>query len=175
MKNRSEYHLLNKVVEVKQVQKKFAAGEYMPQLSVVAAGFTYDVMNKTTNNALGMISLSVPITEWWTGSYKIKKQQIEVEQAESALQENTELLVLQIRQAANEVEETRYQTSVSQVSVEQAIENLRISHDSYTAGIIGISDLLEAQAVFQQAKDNLTDAQCQFRSKFAKYKLMTGG
>ncbi|MFZ4572599.1 MAG: efflux RND transporter permease subunit, partial [Bacteroidales bacterium] len=164
VKNRSEYHLLNKVVEVKQVQKKLAAGEYMPSLSVVGAGFTYDLMNKTTNNALGMVSLSVPITDWWAGSHKIKKQQIEVEQAESSLQENTELLVLQIRQAANEVEETRYQVGVSQLSVEQSIENLRISQDNYKAGVIGISDLLEAQAVAQQAMDNLIDAQCQFHS-----------
>ena len=175
VKNRSEYHLLNKVVEVKQVQKKLAAGEYMPSLSVVGAGFTYDLMNKTTNNALGMVSLSVPITDWWAGSHKIKKQQIEVEQAESSLLENTELLVLQIRQAANEVEETRFQVSVSQLSVEQSIENLRISQDNYKAGVIGISDLLEAQAVAQQAKDNLIDAQCQFHSKYAKYKLMING
>jgi outer membrane protein TolC len=173
-KNRNEYHLLNKAVEVRQVQKKLAAGEYLPQLSVAGAGFTYDLMEKTTNNALGMISLSIPITDWWAGSHKIKKQQIELEQAESSLQENTELLVLQIRQAANEVEETRFQVGVSRVSVEQAAENLRISQDNYKAGIIGISDLLEAQAVAQQAKDNLIDAQCQFRSKFAKYKLMTG-
>jgi outer membrane protein TolC len=173
--NRNEYHLLNKAVEVKQVQKKLAAGEYMPQLSLVGGGFRYDIMNKTSNNALGMVSLSIPISDWWEGSHKIKKQEIEIEQAESSLQENTELLVLQIRQAANEVEETRYQISVSEVSVEQATENLRISQDNYRAGIIGISDLLEAQAVAQQAKDNLTDAQCQFQSKFAKYKLMIGG
>ena len=122
-----------------------------------------------------MVSLSIPISDWWGGSHKIKRQEIELEQAESSLQENTEMLTLQIRQAANEVGETRYQVSVSQVSVEQATENLRISQDNYKAGIIGISDLLEAQAVTQQAKDNLTEAQCQFRSKFARYKLMTGG
>ena len=157
------------------MQKKLAAGEYLPQLSVAGAGFTYDLMDKTTNNALGMISLSIPITDWWAGSHKIKKQQIELEQAESSLQENTELLVLQIRQAANEVEETRFQVSVSQISVEQAAENLRISADNYKAGVIGISDLLEAQAIAQQAKDNLSDARCQYQSKLAKYKLMTGG
>ena len=44
----------------------------------------------------------------------------------------------------------------------------------YKAGIIGISDLLEAQSVAQQAKDNFTDAQCQFQNKLAKYRLMTG-
>jgi len=174
VKNRSEYHLLNKVVEVKQVQKKLSAGEYMPQLSLVGAGFTYNVMNKTTNNALGMVSLNVPITDWWAGIHKINKQELEVRQAQSALQENTELLVLQIRQAANEVEESHYQIGVSQLSVSQARENLRISQDNYKAGIIGISDLLEAEAVLQQAKDEFIDAQCQFRNKYAKYKLMTG-
>jgi multidrug efflux pump subunit AcrB/outer membrane protein TolC len=174
VKNRNEYLLLNKAVEVRQVQMKMAAGEYLPQLSVVGAGFTYDVMDKTTNNALGMINLSIPITDWWGGSHKIKKQQIEVEQAESSLVENTELLVLQIRQAANEVGETRFQVVVSQVSVEQAAENLRISQDNYKAGIIGISDLLEAQAVAQQSNDNLIDARCQFRSKLARYLMMTG-
>ena len=175
VKNRTEYQLLNKVVEVKQVQKRLATGEYLPQLSLVGAGFTYDVMNKSTNNALGMVNLTVPITDWWAGSHKIKKQELEVQQAQSSLLENTELLVLQIRQAANEVEETRFQVSMSQVSVEQAAENLRISQDNYKAGIIGISDLLEAQSEAQQAKDNLTDAQCQLHSKFSKYKLMTGG
>ena len=174
VKNRSEYQLLNKAVEVRQVQKKMAAGEYLPQLSVVGTGFTYDVMDKTSNNALGMVSLSIPISDWWAGSHKIKKQEIEVEQARNSLQENTEMLVLQIRQAANEVGETSFQVSVSQVSVEQANENLRISQDNYKAGMIGISDLLEAQAVVQQTKDNLIDARCQFRSKLAKYKLMTG-
>ncbi|MEI6436712.1 MAG: efflux RND transporter permease subunit, partial [Bacteroidota bacterium] len=173
VKNRSEYHLLNKAVEVMQMQKKLAVGEYLPQLSVAGTGFTYDAMNQTSNNALGMVSLTIPISDWWGGSHKIKKQQIEVEQAESSLRENTELLVLQIRQAANEVEETLYQISVSQVSVEQSTENLRISQDNYKAGIIGISDLLEAQAVAQQAKDNLSDARRQYRNKYAKYRLMT--
>ena len=175
VKNRNEYLLLNKAVEVKQVQKKLAIGEFLPQLSLVGAGLTYDIMNKTTNNALGMINLNIPITDWWAGSHKIKRQQIEVEQAESSLQENTEMLVLQIRQAADEVEETHYQIEVSKVSVEQAMENLRISQDQYKAGLIGISDLLEAEAIVQQAKDNLIDAHCQFRIKLAKYKLMTGG
>jgi multidrug efflux pump subunit AcrB/outer membrane protein TolC len=174
VKNRNEYQLLNKVVEVRKMQKKMAVGEYMPQLSVVGAGFTYDVMNKTYNNALAMISLNVPLSDWWAGSHKIKKQELEVEMALNSLQENTELLVLQIRQAANEVAETSFQIDVSKISLEQATENLRVSGDNYKAGIIGISDLLEAQAMVQQAKDNLIDARCQFRSKFARYKRITG-
>jgi len=174
VKNRSEYLLLAKAVEAKQVQKKMAAGEYMPQLSVVGAGFVYDVMDKTTNNALGMVNLTIPVTGWWEGSHRIRKQQLEVEQAESALAENTEMLVLQLRKAAHEVEEAIFQVEVLQVSVGQANENLRISFDNYKAGVIGISDLLEAQAVARQAKENLIDARCQYRAKSARYRLMAG-
>ncbi len=174
VKNRTEYQLLNKVVEVKQVQKKMAAGEYMPQLALSGAGFTYDVMNKSTNNALGMVTLTVPISDWWEGNHKIKRHDLELRQAEISLRENSELLVLQMRQAANEVNEARFQISVSQISVEQADENLRVSHDNYMAGIIGVSDLLEAQAMAQQANDNLIDAQCLYRSKLARYLIMTG-
>ena len=53
VKNRSEYFLLNKVVEVKQMQKKLAVGEYMPQLSVSGAGFAYDAMNLTSKQCFG--------------------------------------------------------------------------------------------------------------------------
>jgi hypothetical protein len=50
----------------------------------------------------------------------------------------------------------------------------RAAHRKADYRVIGIYDLLEAQAVAQQARDNLSDAQCQFRSRFAKYMLMTG-
>lgn len=173
--NRAEYQLLNKAVEVRRVQKRMAVGEYLPQLSLVGAGFTYDVMDKSTNNALGMVSLTIPITDWWGGSHKIKKQDIEIKKAQNTLQENTELLILQIRQAANEVQESAYQIALAESSVTQSAENLRISEDNYKAGIIGISDLLEAQAMARQASDNLVDAQCVYHSKLARYRLLTAG
>jgi outer membrane protein TolC len=174
VKNRTEYQLLNKAVEVRQVQKMMAVGEYLPQLSVAGAGFTYDVMNNTQSNALGMVSLSIPITDWWAGSHKIKKQDIELRQAESSLLENTEMLALQIRQAANEAGESRFQVEVSQVSVEQAVENLRISQDNYKAGVIGISDLLEAQSVHQVALDSLSEARCNYHVKLTRYLQAAG-
>ena len=53
--------------------------------------------------------------------------------------------------------------------VEQARENMEVTDDNYRAGVVSISDLLEAQALFQSAQDNITDAQCSFQIKSAKY------
>lgn len=36
-------------------------------------------------------------------------------------------------------------------------------------GNIGISDLLEAQALFQSSNDNLTNARCNYRIVLSKY------
>ncbi len=174
VKNRTEYQMLEKATEAQKLQKKMTVGEYMPQLAVIGTGFTYDAMEKTSSNAMVMLSLSIPITDWWGGSHKIKLQQIEIEKARNTLEENAELLELQIRQAGKEVNEMQYQIAVSQKSVEQAAESLRVSEDNYKAGMIGISDLLEAQAIYQQSVDELTDAECQLKIKIAHYKQVTG-
>ncbi|HPT13045.1 MAG TPA: TolC family protein, partial [Bacteroidales bacterium] len=174
VKNRTEYQMLEKATEAQKLQKKMTVGEYMPQLAVIGTGFTYDAMEKTSSNAMVMLSLSIPITDWWGGSHKIKRQQIEIEKARNTLEENAELLELQIRQAGKEVNEMQYQIAVSQKSVEQAAESLRVSEDNYKAGMIGISDLLEAQAIYQQSVDELTDAECQLKIKIAHYKQVTG-
>ncbi len=41
---------------------------------------------------------------------------------------------------------------------------------AYDAGLVGTSDMLEAQAMFQEAEDKLSDAQCIYKIKQAYYK-----
>ncbi len=174
VRNRLEYQMLTKASEAQTLQKKMTMGEYMPQLALTGTAMGYDAMKKTNSNAVIMLSLSIPISDWWGGSHKIKRQQIEVEKARVSLEENSELMTLQIRQAEKEILETQYQITVSQKSVDQASENLKVSEDNYKAGVEGISDLLEAQAIYQQSLDNLTDAACQHYIKVAHYRLVTG-
>jgi multidrug efflux pump subunit AcrB/outer membrane protein TolC len=174
VKQRTEYQLLSKAVEAEELQRRMAVGEYMPQLSVSGVGYYADVANSTQKNVLALVNLSIPISDWWGGSHKIKQQKIKVEKAQATLEENSELLSLQVEQAGNEMEESWFQINVAQTSVEQARENLKITNDNYSAGTIGISDLLEAQAIYQEAMDNLIDAQCTYQIKQAKYKQATG-
>jgi len=167
--NRVEYQLLNKAVEAEELQRKVSLGEYLPQLSVSAIGFYVDAANSSQNNALALVNLSIPISDWWGGAHKIKQQRMKIEKAKSTLAETTELLGLQVEQVNNELHESWFQVQVSKKSVEQARENMKVTEDNYRAGAVGISDLLEAQAIFQGAKDNLTDAQCNYQIKMAKY------
>lgn len=174
VEGRKEYQLLNKAVEAQELQKKMIRGEYMPQVAVAGAGYWLDMMDNRSTNALGMLTVTIPLTDWWGGSHKIKQQNVKLEQARMQLSEKTELMNLQIRQMTDELSVNDFQISVSQKSVDQAQENLTVSQNNYQAGVIGISDLLEAQATLQQAKDNLTEANCNYQITAAKYLVLTG-
>jgi len=120
------------------------------------------------------VTLSVPISDWWGGSHKLKQQRMKIEKAKTELQENTEQMKLQITQAGNDLKETWFQTQIAGKSVEQARENLKVTEDNYRSRTISISDLLEAQALSQSANDNLTDAKCTYQIKMAKYSQAIG-
>lgn len=174
VENRKEYQLLNKNVEAQELQKKMIRGEYLPQLAVIGAGYWLDMMDNRSTNALGMVTLSIPISDWWGGSHKIKQQNLKIEQARTQFNDNVELLGLQIQQAQDELDVAGFQISVSEKAVEQAQDNLNDSQNNYQAGVIGMSDLLEAQATLQQAQDNLTEANCNYQIAAAKYLVVTG-
>jgi outer membrane protein TolC len=167
--NRNEYQLLNKATEAEELQLKMKRGELMPQLAVSGIVAGVDVMNSTMTQKIALLNLSIPISGWWGGSHKIKEQQLKIESARNKLSETSELLVLQIEQAKNELQENRDQIKLAEKAVEQANENLKITNDNYRTGNIGISDLLEAQALLQSTKDNLTNAQCNYQVSVSKY------
>ena len=79
-----------------------------------------------------------------------------------------------MQNAWNNVEESRQQLQIAQRSIEQAEENLRLNHDYYKAGTSKMSDLLEAQLLYQQSLDRRTDAFADYRHKLLEYRQATG-
>jgi outer membrane protein TolC len=127
-----------------------------------------DVLENESANAIAFATLNIPISGWWGGSHKIKEHQIKVEIAENKLKETAELLGLQIEKTNADLNESFKQISIAEKSVEQGKEHLKMVHDNFKAGIVGTSDLLEAQAMYQEVMDNLTDAQCHYLIKLAQ-------
>ena len=169
-----EYQLLGKQVEAASLQKKIAVGENLP---TVAVGAGYNYHNLLDNDrSFGMIfaTVSVPISDWWGGSHAIKRKKIEQQKAEEQLADNSELLKIRMQKARNDVEEARQQLAIAQRSVEQAEENLRLNRNFYQAGTTKMSDLLEAQMLYQQALDKKTDAFANCQNKLLEYRQSMG-
>jgi outer membrane protein TolC len=169
-----EYQLLQKQVEAASLQKKMVIGQNLPTIAV-GAGYNYHNL-LDNNRTFGMIfaTVSIPISDWWGGSHAVKRKKIEQQKAEEQLADNSELLKIRMQNAWNNVEESRQQLQIAQRSIEQAEENLRLNRDYYRAGTSKMSDLLEAQLLYQQALDRRTDAYADYQNKLLEYRQATG-
>ena len=170
----AEYQLLGKQVEAADLQKKIAVGQNLPSVAV-GAGFNYHNLLEN-DRSFGMLfaTVSVPISDWWGGSHAIKRKKLEQQQAQEQLADNAELLKIKMQSAWNSVEESYQQLQLAQRSIEQAEENLRLNRDYYNAGMSKISDLLEAQMLYQQSCDKRTDAFADYQTKLLEYRQATG-
>jgi len=174
IEDRNEYKLLDKAVEISKLDKKMAIGSNLPQIAIGASAFSMDMMDNTTSNALIFATVSIPISDWWGGSHKIKEKQISINMAQNKLAETSELLSLQMQQTKQQAEESYWEVEYAKEAEAEASEHLKVVTDNYHAGVASTSDLLEAKAMHQQALDNLTDANCHYQIAVAKFKQANG-
>ncbi|MBP5561590.1 MAG: TolC family protein [Muribaculaceae bacterium] len=172
--NTAEYQLLGKQVEAAKLQERLALGQNLPTVAV-GAGYNYhNLLNNNHFSGMLFATVSVPITAWWGGSHAMSRRKIETQKALEQQADNTELLKIRMTNAWNGVEEAYSQLQLAQLSIEQATENLRLNQDYYRAGISKMSDLLEAQMLFQQARDKHTDAFAAYQNKLLEYRQASG-
>lgn len=172
--NTTEYQLLNKQVEAARLQKRMEVGKNLPTVAV-GAGYNYhNLMDR--DHTFGMIfaTVAVPISDWWGGSHAIKRRNLELQKAQEQLDDNAQLLKIRMQKAWNDVEEAYQQLTIADRSIEQAEENLRLNRDYYQAGTSRMSDLLEAQLLYQQALDKRTDAFADYQNKVIEYRQAVG-
>ena len=170
----AEYQLLGKQVEAANLQKKIAIGQNLPSVAV-GAGFNYhNLLEKDHSFGMVFATVSVPISDWWGASHAIKRKKLEQQQAQEQLYDNAELLKIRMQSAWNNLEESYQQLQLAQLSIEQSEENLRLNRDYYNAGISKMSDLLEAQMLYQQSCDKRTDAFADYQNKLLEYRQATG-
>jgi outer membrane protein TolC len=172
--NTAEYQLLEKQVQAAKLQQKMEVGKNLPTVGV-GAGYNYhNMLDKGHSFGMVFATVSIPISDWWGGSHAIKRKKIETAKAQDQLNDNSELLIIRMQKAWNDVEESYQQLGIAERSVEQADENLRLNRDYYQAGISTMSDLLEAQLLQQQSYDKYTDAYADYQNKLLAYKQAIG-
>lgn len=172
--NRQEYKMLNKAVEAEVLQKKMTKGEYLPQLAVGIGGLYLDAYEQDNTYGLAFASISIPISDWWGGFYKLQEHRIKIKIAQNNLDEKSELLQLQISKAYKDLTISYKQIDIAKTSLKQSLEYQKELEDTFDAGITSTSDLLEARALTQQARDTLIDVKSQYKIKTANYLLVVG-
>ncbi len=168
------YRLLESNVKASKLQQKLAVGKNMPTVAIGGSFMHDNFTDRDKPVALAFVSVSIPLSDWWGGSHTVKKQKLQVANAENLLADNSELLVIGMQQAWNDLQNAYEQIIIAHKSIEQSSENLRLNEQYYRAGTTTMSDLLDAQTLFQQSRDKYVDAYAAYRIKIVEYLQATG-
>ena len=168
------YKLLEKNVEAARLQQKLKVGQYLPTVGIGAGYMYHDLLDKDRPFGMVFATVAIPISDWWGGSHAIRKQKLQVKAAEYSRQNANELLLVQMRKLWNELEESYKQVKLSEESIATVEENVRLNTDYYKAGTVTLSDLLDAQSLLQQSRDQYTGDYTAYLIKRTEYLQATG-
>ena len=59
------------------------------------------------------------------------------------------------------------------VVADDAEANLKVTQDYYEAGLVALSDVLEAQTMLKKSRDELTDSRVEYRINLVTYRQLT--
>ena len=172
---RPEIQLLQLQIDAEMLNKRLTRGEALPQIGV-GAMVSYGNMIQTNykGNAVLFARVTVPLTQWWETSHKIKEHNLKIEQYEIMQQDMTEKMSLQEKQAYNQMVEAEALLQSDKAALDMAQENYRVANLNYRAGINTITDVLEANALLLEAQNAITDRQITLVSARRRYHDLTG-
>ena len=190
--DRPEMKLLETGLEVSRLKVRMTRGDYLPTLALVGGYCAFGNMKMKTmvdsgggnyvpytqkigqDMGVAMVSLNIRIFKWGQGYNKVRKAKLDVDNAALDLQKNSRLLELQANQAAFNLSDSYNLIAAAKDGKAQADENLRVTENRYHASMCPLSDYLDAQFQWQQARSNLIEAFTQSRIAETDYLMATG-
>lgn len=177
---RPEYSILELKSQLSAQQVKLTRSDFLPQLGVMAQyGYNhgFEVMDQylfKKPTGMVMINLTVPLYHANEGYHKVKAAKFEHERTLLEQEDLIEKMNLELQQSANALDESILELEMTRKNLEQAQENLRASRKSFDLGLESLSELLEAQTLWQQAYAKQTIAQSQVIVNMVKYRKASG-
>ena len=164
----TETELLNMMVEAKKLEKKLALGEYLPAAGI---GLSYGYSDFTNGNmtAIGMATLSIPISNWGKGSLKLKRLDNEIQKAVNEKEFLSSQLILQARQLWLNLNVAWEQMKVAEENLELAEKTVYNQMSRFNAGLVPISDVLMNQTSLFEATENLIDKRIEYSKALTAY------
>lgn len=169
-----EYNLLQAKLKASRLERKMTIGKQLPTVAI-GGGFMYDnLLDRDRSYWLGFATVSIPLSGWWEGTHSIKRSRLTVRTDENNLRDGSELLLINMQNSWNALTDAYKQVKIAIESIGQAAENLRLETDYYHAGTCTMSDLLEAQTLYQQSRDQYVESYAQYEIKKREYLQATG-
>ena len=160
---RPETRLLQLSVEAERLQRRLTLGEALPQLTLIGSAYYGNMIkNDASANAVALLSLSVPLSGWWETSHKLKQHDIRIQEARIRQDYYNHMMSLEEEKAYSDMLDAAVLLKSDSAALEIAQENYRLSVLNYQAGVITLTEVLQAQALLLQAQNAITDRQTTF-------------
>ena len=167
-----EYQLLSKAVEASKLEMRLNKGKFL-QTIALSGGYLYnDFMGPSQNSFVGMVNVSIPIS--WKASHSVRKYKYRYQNAVIEFDDGSEQLIIRMQKAQIDLSNAYQLALIARNSIEQSEENLRLNEQYYKAGTSSMSDLLEAQQLFQQSRDKYAEAYSKYEISKTEYLQATG-
>ena len=189
---RPEYKLMSLNVEASHHKIDLAKGEFLPSIGLslgyshygnirlkgnlpVSEGNSVYLNENIFNNGLtAMVGVKIPLFHWGEGIKKVKKARIEATNARLEMEKNTRLLDLEIRQAISNLSSGYAMIETAALALCQAEANLEAVRERFSVNKVTITDVLDAEARWQQSYSNHIEARAQYRIYVTEYRRATG-
>lgn len=167
-----EYQLLSKAVDASKLEMRMKKGEFMPTVAL-SGGYLYnDFMGPSQNSVVVMVNVSIPIS--WKAPHSVKKYKYRYQNAVTEFNDGSKQLLIRMQKSQIDLTNAYQQAVIALNSIEQSEENLRLNEQYYKAGTSSMSDLLEAQQLFQQSRDKYAEAYSKYEISKTEYLQATG-
>ena len=167
-----EYQLLSKAVDASKLEKRLNTGQFLPTVALQGGYLYNDFMGPSQNSFVGMLNVSIPIS--WKAPFSVRKYKLRHQNAVTEFNNGSEQLMIRMQKAQIDLSNAYQQALIALNSIEQSEENLRLNEQYYKAGTSGMSDLLEAQQLYQQSRDNYAEAYSKYEISKTEYLQATG-
>ena len=164
----TETELLEMMVEAKKLEKKLALGEYLPSAGI-GISYGYSSFMNSNFNAIGLATISVPISNWGKGTQRLKRLDNEIQKAVNEKEHLTSQLLLQARKLWLDLNVAWEQLKVAEDNLNLAEKTVYDQMSRFNAGLVPISEVLMNQTSLFEASENLIDKQIQYSKALTAY------
>lgn len=172
------YQLLEKGLQGEKLQTRLKRGDYLPSVAVGINAAQFGVFGNSVGSTFMPVSfgvISIPVSDWWgKGKQTMKQRKISEQIALNRLSDGEDQLKVGIMQRWYELSDARKEIVFAKENLNQAEESLKVSRDNYSSGLIGVTELMDAQAALQEAQSSHISSYANYNLKRAAYLYITG-
>lgn len=160
-----EARLLDMQVKARQLEKKMAVGELLPQVAL-GAGYGYSAftaLRKGSFNGYLFATLQIPLTDIGKAASRARRYDYRILQAQGDRDYLDAKLGVQVKMLRLEMETAWQELEVAREAVTLAEKTLSHMRTAYSWGRATTADYLQAQLSFVQAREDLVGCAIAYR------------